>query len=498
MGCLLVTWVAEATHPHNGAVRLLVDSPSHKRLGWAGATADASATPLLEASTPPSVRIRDGSPAHRSLLLCGGQTRGPAVVVAARRLAHEERLLRRLDSTKWALAAASGYLGGQALAVFPGIKSLGFWGAVGEVFLATPIHVTFTLLALLAVGVWWPLRAWLHRRASRRTIDHELFSGFARHTDSSLKGHQLEGIAWGLGQTVLACPRPQLGWKTSEISFTVERYPYDFQALQAKMDGRELQGEFETFRTGEFTEQFTRDAERLMITKRPSAFTDNEGVRLAMRYTSWSRLQFFWQRLVSNETRARLVDMAFDDELIEFPNTLTLHLVVQTRDSKILLTQAHRLKANDYPESWACSLGEQLDPSDVANLSRDCAAVWVRRTLQEELSIYDEECDLNQTRFLALTLEADVINYAFICIAPVNLTAETLRARLSVSSREDVEFSDLAFIGVDEIPAELVSPSRKYHPSTPIRMIYTYIYLRGQNQLRQELQREFRKADSRA
>ncbi len=416
-------------------------------------------------------------------------------MVATRRLAHEERLLRRLDSTKWALATASGYLGGQSLAVFPGIKPLGFWRAVGEVFFATPIHVTFTLLALLAVVTWWPLRAWLRRRASHRTIDHELLSGFTRFTDPSLKGHQMEGIAWGLGQTVLACPRPQLGWKTSEISFTVERYPYDFKALQDKMDMRQLQTEFEKFRTVEFPGQFTRDADRLMITKRPSAFTDNEGVRLAMRYTSWSRLQFFWQRIVSDETRARLVDMAFDDELIEFPNTLTLHLVLQTRDSKILLTRAHRLKSNDYPESWACSLGEQLDPSDVANLSRDCAAIWVRRTLQEELSIYDEDCDLDQTRFLALTLEADLINYAFICIAPVNLTADALTARLLVSSRDDVEFSDLDFIDVDEIPGELVHPSRTYHPSTPIRMIYTYIYLRGQNQLRQALLREFRQSD---
>lgn len=418
------------------------------------------------------------------------------MVLATRRLAQEERLLRRIDSTKGALAIASGYLGGQALAVFPDIKPLGFWRAVEEVFLATPIHMTFTLSALLAVVTWWPLRLWMQRRASHRTIDHELLSGFTHFTDSSLDGHQMEGVAWGLGQTVLACPRPQLGWKTSDISFTVERYPYDFKALQDKMNGRQLQQEFEAFRAQDFPGQFTRDADRLMITRRPSAFTDNEGVRLDLRYTSWSRLQFFWQRVVSDETRARLIDMAFDDTMIEFPNTLTLHLVLQTRDSKILLTRAHRLKANDYPDSWACSLGEQLDPSDVASLSQDCAARWVRRTLQEELSIYDEDCDLDQARILALTLEANLVNYAFICVAPVNLTADALRARLLVSSRDDVEFSDLEFIDVNEIPAELVRPSRTYHPSTPIRMIYSYIFLRGQNQLRQALLREFRHADT--
>lgn len=234
-----------------------------------------------------------------------------------------------------------------------------------------------------------------------------------------------------------------------------------------------------------------------MVAKRPSAFTDNEGVRLGLRHTSWSRLQFFWQHVVADGTRARLVDMAFDDAVIEFPNTLSLHMVLQTKDSKILLTRAHRLKAHDYPGTWACSVGEQLDPSDVSNLSRDCAAIWIRRTLREELSLYEEDSyhSLDQARFLALTLEADIVNFAFICIVPVNLTAEALSARLQVSSRDDVEFSAIEFIEVDEIPVELVRPRRDYHPSTPLRMIYTYIYLRGQNQLRQALLREFRRTD---
>lgn len=202
-------------------------------------------------------------------------------------------------------------------------------------------------------------------------------------------------------------------------------------------------------------------------------------------------LQYFWRHVVSSTTRPDLVDMAFDDRVIEFPNTLTLHLVVRTMDSKILLTQVHRLKANDHPNSWACSVGEQIDPSDLEHLSRDCAAVWVARALREELELHESDYDASEVRFLALTLEADIVNFAFVCIATINLTADALQARLHATTRDDNEFAALAFIDVGDIPGELVNPTREYHPSTPIRMIYTFIFLRGQHQLRQSLLREF-------
>lgn len=412
-------------------------------------------------------------------------------------LAREERLTALLDQSKWALAVGPTYFTGQMPTFYVALKPLGFWAALEDTLWATPIHAATTSIALLTVFIWWPMRQWLHARQSQRTIDHELFLGMSSQVDPVLAGHEMEGIAWGLGQTVLACPRPQIGWRSAQIHFTLERYPYDFLALERELGNEGLQTGYEQYSKVEFPRNWSQDAERLMVTCRPSAFTDNEDLRLSLRPTSWSRLQYFWTHILNEETRPKLIDAAFDDQTIEFPNTLTLHLIVLSRDSLVMLTRAHRLKRNDHPKAWACSVGEQISPEDVANLSEDCAAAWLRRSMREELTLAEgEDYSIDDARFLAVNLEADLVNFAIICVAPITLSADGLKKRLSVIAREDNEFEAVEFMDVDRIPDELVNPSRDYHPSTPIRLIYIYIFLRGQHQLREALLRAFRKSDS--
>lgn len=50
---------------------------------------------------------------------------------------------------------------------------------------------------------------------------------------------------------------------------------------------------------------------------------------------------------------------------------------------KILITENSTNKDNDYAQSWAVSIREQIDREDVKNLDADCAYNCVKRALSE-------------------------------------------------------------------------------------------------------------------
>jgi len=108
------------------------------------------------------------------------------------------------------------------------------------------------------------------------------------------------------------------------------------------------------------------------------------------------------------------------------------------------------------------------------------------------LSVDHGEYDPEQIRFLALTFEGDIANLALVCAVHLRLSQEDVTARLRTSNRMDNEFNAIEFINLDTVPSELISPSRIYHPSSGVRMLYAYMHERGQHDLRRSLARELR------
>ena len=127
---------------------------------------------------------------------------------------------------------------------------------------------------------------------------------------------------------------------------------------------------------------------------------------------------------------------------------------------------------------------------DIDNLSQDCAQNWVHRALDEELSVAPSEAE--GIRFLALSFEGDIANFAMIGVVHLRLSQHDVMARLRTTNRLDNEFSAIEFISVDQIPGELVAPSREFHPSSGLRLMYAYLHVRGQFALRRELAKELR------
>ncbi len=416
--------------------------------------------------------------------------RRDALVVA------EGRAYRALHDKRWPLNASLGYLAGLGVPAVPEVSRLGLSAAATSTFFTSPLQTILTSLALVSVFVYVLIAPILQKRAARRTLDRSLFGAYGKFVDPLFldQNHELEGIGWGKGQTVLACPRPQLGWHTREIRFRVNRSQYSFQDLQQAgfpaLKGRNLAEEYEHFRDQVFPVQFGSDAEKWMLVRRPRSFTDDLGLRLDLQMTCWSQLQFFWQQIATPESKPALYSAALDSDPIPYPTSFCLHLLVFSSEGALLLTQTHSSKTNDYPGAWACSIGEQLASEDLASLDQDCAQKWVIRALHQELSIEEGEYDPEQIRFLALTFEGDIANLAFICAVHLRLPQEDVTARLRTSNRPDNEFGAIEFISLDSVPNELVSPSRVYHPSTGIRMVYAYLHERGQNDLRRSLARE--------
>ncbi len=410
----------------------------------------------------------------------------------------EGRVRKFLHEKRWPLNASLGYLAGLGMPAVPKVSRRGLSAAVTSTFFNSPLQTSLTSLALVAVFAYIVIAPILQTRAARRTLDRHLLAAYGKHVDPLFldQSHELEGIGWGKGQTVLACPRPELGWPTREIRFQVSRSRYSFQSLEQAglpaLKGRNLNEEYEHFRDQVFPTQFESDEEKYMLVRRPRSFTDDPGLRLDLQATCWSQVQFLWQQIATSDNKPTLYSAALDNDPIPYPTSFCLHLLVFSSEGALLLTQTHSSKANDYPGAWACSIGEQLATEDLASLDQDCAQKWVTRALHEELSIEDGEYDPEQIRFLAVTFEGDIANLAFICAVHLRLAKEDVTARLRTSNRPDNEFNAIEFISLDSVPSELVSPSRVYHPSTGIRMVYAYLHERGQNDLRRSLARELR------
>jgi hypothetical protein len=297
----------------------------------------------------------------------------------------EGRVRKALHEKRWPLNASLGYFAGLGVPAVPEVSRLGLSATVTSTFFTSPLQTTLTSLAVVAVFAYVVIAPILQTRAARMTLDRHLLAAYGKHVDPLFldQNHELEGIGWGKGQTVLACPRPELGWPTREIKFRVSRSRYSFESLEEAgfpaLQGRSLTEEYEHFRDQVFPTQFESDEEKYMLVRRPRSFTDDPELRLDLQATCWSQVQFLWQQIATPENKPMLYSAALDNDPIPYPTSFCLHLLVFSSEGALLLTQAHSSKANDYPRVWACSIGEQLATEDLASLDQDCARIVDRR-----------------------------------------------------------------------------------------------------------------------
>lgn len=124
------------------------------------------------------------------------------------------------------------------------------------------------------------------------------------------------------------------------------------------------------------TKKLGNDLPRYMLTRYGSNFDrNNPMLTLQLRKSSWSQCQFVWHNRYYGEEHAKEMQELWRYGIISehmnsglcvanYPNSFCLHLIIETKDGNVVITEISREKSNDYPTTKAVSIGEQLELAD--------------------------------------------------------------------------------------------------------------------------------------
>lgn len=207
---------------------------------------------------------------------------------------------------------------------------------------------------------------------------------------------------------------------------------------------------------------------------------------LSLQRTEWKQTQFVWHHLLRDEAdRKNAVTAFFEEELSDYPNSLCLHLILVDNENNIVASRIKKRKKDDYPGTIAITIGEQLDETDYTSSSDNFVLQWMRRSLWEEFRLDDDKIpqyvDESSARIMALDLEGDIYNFALVCCVRLRSTTKQLYDFYQINRSSEDEFDELFPISLDEVPNILRNSNQlrnEYHPSSFIRLLYAYLYIR--------------------
>ena len=303
------------------------------------------------------------------------------------------------------------------------------------------------------------------------------------------------GLSWGLNRTLWMAPNMVLGLKSKCVMVA----DYDPTDYEFKSD---LKEDFSAFLRTDFIKEIQKvgnDLPRYMITRYGSNFDkENPLLTIQLKKTYWRHCQFVWKRYVGEEYekekrelwRDKIVSEHLESGLrvARYPNSFCLHLVIETTDGNVLITEISKEKVNDYPTTKAVSLGEQIELSDFIeskDFQKDFVRGWTRRAVCEEFGIsleqYEEEFEEESLRVLSLDLEMDIYNFALVCTIKMKHNCEQF-TKIVNTTIEQKEISNMFELPLSKIPGILMGyPKNKdeYHPSSYLRLLVFYLYKNG-------------------
>ncbi len=322
------------------------------------------------------------------------------------------------------------------------------------------------IILLLPLG-----RLLLERYSRERSYAIRLAEIYRQKADSSLQLFQRGRITWGLGLTLQSCPDLYRGWSIENIRIQHDSTKYTLPS--------ELDKSYRHYLETKFRTKQVDDRTRLMLIEDPRTFSDAPTLVLRIQETKWSHVRFYQESIIKDlNEHSRCIEQVLKTRKINFPNSLCLHLVIVTSDGYLLLTQSSP-KVDYRPNLWQCSIGEQLDLSDLKGPEEKFVLNWIERALWEELGVSNDGFKPENVRVMAVILEGDIINFAIVTLAFLNYTRLELDAIIDKYPRTDYEFQKWDFIPWNDIPNQLLKPTRKYHPTVGIRMFYAGLFKFG-------------------
>lgn len=318
-------------------------------------------------------------------------------------------------------------------------------------------------------------------------------------------------ISWGEGKTVCCCNTLIEGWKSEDV--IVSTYDDAMYHFACKKENKKLYGEKSFYFLNKKYTKYVRskafqkviregnNLPRVMLKDCHINFdTKNRKLLLDLAKTEWSQTTYVWKQFgkkKGKELEPTSLMREYSNGITSgtnseryLPNSLCMHLIIETLDNKIIKSRISQNKKNDNAGTWAFSLGEQLaieDFCDGKDLKDNFVKNWMKRAFQEEYRLSENDymniVDEKSLRILSVDFESDRYNFAMVCTVRLNYRYETFYNQVAplLSTEEAIE---LGFVELENIPSILFSYLQKkqrvlYHPSSYLRLLLFYMHRCG-------------------
>ncbi|MEM4218190.1 MAG: hypothetical protein QXZ09_09220 [Candidatus Methanomethylicaceae archaeon] len=339
----------------------------------------------------------------------------------------------------------------------------------------TNLLTWLSLIVLIAVPLIHRVISNAYKRRRYEIVFAELVQ---RHKSPSIA--PFKGIGWEGNLTLQSCPILHRGWLISEVQIrhNTTRYSIPHEYNQA----------YEEYFKKHFSEKrFFDDGIKVMLRKNPIAFSDSPTLILETQEALYSQIQFYHENVaILDSKRREYIRKAVEELCIDFPHSLCMHVIVVTRDDKVLLTKRSS-KVAYFPGTWSCSIEEQLSLQDLKDDPESPAQRWFERLLKEELGLGMEMYNKENLRVLSVFLESDILSVSLCGHVVIDLNSKELGKVLENLPRVDYEFSEWDFLSHEELLAELFHPNRQYHPTSRYRMFMALIKKFGEPRIAEML-----------
>ena len=194
------------------------------------------------------------------------------------------------------------------------------------------------------------------------------------HSDESAHAKIAGGLVWGQNRTLWTAPNIVIGIEPKNVRVV------DYNNTPFEFADDELLAAYNVFEASDSLKRIRslgNDLPRYMLTRYGANFNkSNPILTLQLRKTSWGQCQYVWHRYdyeykKEEEAVAKEKQKEWREQIImehmnsglrvaNYPNSLCLHLIIETSDEKVLITEISQEKKNDYPRTKAVSIGEHL------------------------------------------------------------------------------------------------------------------------------------------
>ena len=338
----------------------------------------------------------------------------------------------------------------------------------------TNIFTWLSLILLVAVPLGNNMLARYHKKRRYEKIFAFLVQ---RHKAPSIASFNT--IGWNSVVSLQTCPELHRGWLVSEVQLyhNTARFSLPKEYEQAYR---------EYFNKYYQEKRFFDDGVKIMLTRNPIAFSDTPTLVLETQETLFSQIQFYRDNVaVLTSKRDELIRKVFDELLVLFPHSLCMHVIVVTKDDKVLITKRSP-KVIYFPGTWSCSVEEQLALQDLQESSSRIVLRWFERLLYEELGLSSETYSRSNLRILSVFVESDILSISLCAHAVLDINSTELDQILRSLPRTDYEFTEWAFLTHKELLKELFHPTKPYHPTSGYRMLMALIKRYGEPRVASE------------